>query len=212
MLAEAGIAPAPDRRRSMSWKTFLRTHWEAIAAADFFAVEVLTLHGMTRYLVFFVIELKTRRVEIAGIVHQPHGELMQVGRNLLDAAEGFLQRKRYLILDRDPLYTAAFRRLLRDANVKPLQLPARSPNLNAYAERFVRSIRDDCLNHVVLLGEQHLRTVVREYVAHYHTERNHQGLGNALVAPPRAVAIAEGAVQRRTRLGGLLSYYHREAA
>jgi transposase InsO family protein len=84
--------------------------------------------------------------------------------------------------------------------------------LNAYAERFVRSIRDDCLNHVVLLGEQHLRTVVREYVAHYHTERNHQGLGNALVAPLRAVAIAEGAVQRRTRLGGLLSYYHREAA
>ena len=213
MLAEAGISPAPERRRGMSWKSFLRAHWEAIAAADFFTVEVLTLHGLRRYLVFFVIELKTRRVEIAGIVHQPDGEwMMQVGRNLLDAAEGFLLRKRYLILDRDPLYTAAFRRLLRDANVKPLRLPARSPNLNAYAERFVRSIRGDCLNHVVLLGEQHLRTVVREYVAHYHTERNHQGLGNALVALLPAVAIAKGAVQRRRRLGGLLSYYHREAA
>jgi transposase InsO family protein len=212
MLAEAGISPAPERRRCMSWKTFLRAHWEAIAAADFFTVEVLTLHGLTRYFVFFVIELKTRRVEIAGIVHQPDGEwMMQVGRNLLDAAEGFLLRKRYPILDRDPLYTAAFRRLLRDANVKPLRLPARSPNLNAYAERFVRSIRDDCLNRVVLLGEQHLRTVVGEYVTHYHRERNHQGLGNALITP-QPVAITKGVVQRRARLGGLLSYYHRGAA
>ncbi len=213
MLAEAGIAPAPERRRGPSWTTFLRAHWEAIAAADFFTVEVLTLHGLTRYLVFFVLELKTRRVEIAGIVHQPDGQwMMQVGRNLLDAVDGFLLRKRYLILDRDPLYTAAFRRLLRDAGVELLRLPARSPNLNAYAERFVRSIRDDCLNQVVLLGEQHLRTVVREYVTHYHQERNHQGLGNALIVPPHASAIGSGAVQRRARLGGLLSYYHREAA
>jgi transposase InsO family protein len=175
-------------------------------------VEVLTLHGLTPYLVFFVIELKTRRVEIAGIVHQPHGQwMMQVGRNLLDAVDGFLLHKRYLILDRVPLYTAAFRRLLRDANVEPLRLPARSPNLSAYAERFVRSIRDDCLNHVVLLGEQHLRTVVGEYVTHYHGERNHQGLDNALIMPPHPSAIG-GAVRRRARLGGLLSYYHREAA
>ena len=213
MLAEAGIAPAPDRRRGMSWKTFLRAHWEAIAGADFFAVEVLTLHGLTRYLVFFVIELKTRRVEIAGIIQQPHGEwMMRVGRNLLDAVDGFLLGKRYLILDRDPLYTAAFRRLLRDAHVEPLRLTARSPNLNAHAERFVRSIRDECLHHIVLLGEQHLRTVVREYVARYHGERNHQGLDNSLIAPQSATVVADGGVQRRARLGELLSYYHHEAA
>jgi putative transposase len=213
MLAEAGIAPAPERHRGPSWRTFLRAHWQAIAAADFFTVEVLTLHGLTRYLVFFVIELKTRRVEIAGIVQQPHGQwMMQVGRNLLDAVDGFLLRKRYLILDRDPLYTAAFRRLLRSAGVEPLWLPARSPNLNAYAERFVRSIRDDCLNHVVLLGEQHLRTVVREYVTHYHQERNHQGLDSALITPQPVTVVANSTVQRRARLGGLLSYYHREAA
>ncbi|MEY4510203.1 MAG: hypothetical protein RLZZ450_2325 [Pseudomonadota bacterium] len=213
MLAEAGIAPAPDRGRGTSWKTFLRAHWEAIAAADFFTVEVLTLHGLTRYLVFFVIELKTRRVEIAGIVHQPDGQwMMQVGRNLLDAVDGFLLHKRYLILDRDPLYTAAFRRLLRNAGVEPLRLPARSPNLNAYAERFVRSIRDDCFNHVVLLGEQHLRTVVREYVELYHAERNHQGLDNALIVSQLATVVGNSRVQRRARLGGLLSYSHREAA
>jgi transposase InsO family protein len=99
-------------------------------------VEVLTLHGLTRYPVFFVIELKTRRVEIARIVHQPQGQWkMHVGRSLLDAVDAFLLHKRYLILDRDPLYTAAFRGLLRDANVEPLRLPARSPNLNAYRRR-----------------------------------------------------------------------------
>ncbi|MEY4514177.1 MAG: hypothetical protein RLZZ450_6299 [Pseudomonadota bacterium] len=174
-------------------------------------MEVLTLHGLTRYLVFFVVELMTRRVEIVGIVHQPDGRwMMQVGRNLLDAIDGFLLRKRCLILDRDPLYTTPFRRLLRDAGVEPLRLPARSPNLNAHAERFVRSIRDDCLNHVVLLGEQHLRTVVREYVTHYHVERNHQELDNALITAPNPSAIASSAVRRRARLGGLLSYYHQD--
>jgi transposase InsO family protein len=213
ILAQAGIAPAPERRKGMSWKTFLRAHWDASASADFFAVEALTLHGLTRYFVFFVMELKTRRVHIAGTVHQPHGRwMMQIGRNLLDAAEGFLLDKRYLILDRDPVYTAQFRRLLRDSGVTPLRLPAKSPNLNAHAERFVRSIREDCLNHVVLLGEGHLRTVVREYVAHYHAERNHQGIGNELIEPVAGVPATSGKVLRRRRLGGLLNYYEREAA
>jgi putative transposase len=174
MLAEGGIAPAPERRKSMSWATFLRVHRDGTAAADFFTVEVLTLHGLTRYFVFFVMELESRRVHIAGIAHQPHGAwMMQVGRNLLDAARGFLLGKKYLVLDRDPVYTSTFRRLLRDSGVEPVRLPAMSPNLNAYAERLVRSIREECLEHIVPLGERHLRTVVGEYVAHYHGERNH---------------------------------------
>jgi transposase InsO family protein len=199
----------------MSWKAFLRAHWDAIAAADFFTVEVLTLQGLTRYFVFFVIELKTRRVHIAGIVNQPYGGwMMQVGRNLLDAADGFLLGKKYLILDRDPVYTASLRRLLSDDGVEALRLPAKSRNLNAHAERFVRSIRDECLHHVVLLGEQHLRSVVREYVAHYHAERNHQGLGNQLIeaAPCGVHATTRSVVVRHQRLGGLLNYYEREAA
>jgi transposase InsO family protein len=176
-------------------------------------VEVLTLHGLTRYFVFFVMELKTRRVHIAGIVHQPHGGwMMQVGRKLLDAVGGFLLGKKYLILDRDPVYTAQFRRLLRDSRVKPVRLPAKSPNLNAHAERFVRSIREDCLDHIVPLGERHLRTVCREYVVHYHGERNHQGLGNELIEPIEPGCTRNSKVTRRQRLGGLLNYYEREAA
>lgn len=213
ILATAGIAPAPERRKGMSWKSFLRVHWDAIAAADFFTVEVLTLSGLTRYFVFFVIELKTRRVHVAGIVQQPYGQwMMQVGRGLLDAVDGFLLGKRFLILDRDPVYTAQFRRLLRDSGVVPLRLPPKSPNLNAHAERFVRSIRNECLDHVVLLGEGHLRTVIREYIAHYHLERNHQGIGNVLIDLPTTPSSTTDTVVRRKRLGGMLSHYEREAA
>ena len=116
--------------------------------------------------------------------------MMQVGRNLTDVVDGFLLGKRFLILDRDPLYTAAFRRLLADVGVEVVRLPARSPNLNAYAERFVRSVRDDCLNHIVPLGESRLRRVLREYLEHYHLERNHQGLDNQLIEPRAGPAKA----------------------
>lgn len=138
--------------------------------------------------------------------------MVQVGRGLLDAIDNFLLGKRYLILDRDPVCIAQFHRLLRDSGVEPLRLPAKSPNLNAHAERFVRSIRDECLDHVVLLGEGHLRTVVREYVAHYHRERNHQGIGNELIESSTTPPSMTSAVARRQRLGGLLSYCEREAA
>ena len=135
------------------------------------------------------------------------------GRNLTDVVAGFLRRHRYLIVDRDPLYTAAFESILQQGGVKLLRLPARSPNLNAYAERFVRSIKSECLRKVVPLGERHLRSVIREYIEHYHRERNHQGLGNHLLqrAPPSG-ELTPGPIQRRERVGGILSYYHREAA
>ena len=134
-----------------------------------------------------------------------------VARNLTDARDGFLRGVQYLILDRDPLYTAAFRRLLRDSGVKPLVLPASSPNLNAFAERFVESAKSECLDRLVLLGEGHLRTAVREFVHHYHEERPHQGLGNELIAP-KTTTIGPGQVKSRERLGGLLKFYYREAA
>ncbi len=151
ILKEHGIEPAPERRKRTSWKAFLKAHWNVIAACDFFTVELLTLGGLQRYYVFFVVELRTRRVEIAGIIHQPYGEWMvQAARNLTDAEDGFLKDKRYLILD--PLYTREFRRLLRASGVEPLRLPARSLNLNAYAERFVLSIKSECLSKLVLVG------------------------------------------------------------
>jgi putative transposase len=212
ILKDHGIEPAPERGTKTTWKTFLAAHWDGLAAADFFTVEVLTVRGLVPYVVFFVMRLKTRAVEIAGITSQPHEAWMtQVARNLTDARDGFLHGVQYLILDRDPLYTAAFRRLLRDSGVKPLVLPAWSPNLNAFAERFVGSVRSECLERMVPLGEGHLRAAVRAFVEHYHEERPHQGLGNELIAP-KTTSIGTGAVTCRARLGGLLKFYHREAA
>ena len=213
MLHDHGIAPAPERSQRTPWKTFLRAHWAGLTAADFFAVEVLTLAGLKRYLVFFVIELQTRRVHIAGIHPQPGGGWVeQMARALTDPVDGFLRTARYLIHDRDPLYTHVVADILTSGGVQPIRLPPKSPNLNAYAERFVRSIKEECLNRVIPLGEGHLRLLAQEYVEHYHRERNHQGLDNRLLqhAPrPRRPATD---VQRRERLGGLLNFYHREAA
>ncbi len=214
ILQAEGIDPAPERKRGMSWKTFLKAHWGAIAAADFFTVEVLTRAGLVRYFVLFVIELKTRRVEVAGIVHQSDGRWMkQVARNLTDSVGGFLQGSRYLIHDRDPLFTEEFRDLLRPAGVTAVKLPARSPNLNAYAERFVRSIKSECLSQIIPLGEDHLRQAVQEFTQHYHSERNHQGLGNRLIEEPgERIGREPASIVRRERLGGVLNYYERVAA
>ena len=146
---------------------------------------MLTLAGLKRYLVFFVIELRSRRVHIAGIHPQPDGAWMeQLARNLTDPVDGFLRTARHLIHDRDPLYTKAYREILTSGGVHPIRLPPKSPNLNAYAERFVRSIKEECLQRVVPLGEGHLRLLVREYVEHYNHERNHQGLDNQLLQHP----------------------------
>ncbi len=197
----------------MWWKTFLKAHWGAIAATDFFSVEVITRTGLVRYFVLFIIDLQTRRVEIAGITHRLDGEWMkQIARNLTDADNGFLNRTRYLIHDRDPLFTEAFRELLKSCGVKTVKLPARSPNLNAYAERFVRSIKFECLAQIIPLGERHLRKAVKEYTEHYHFERNHQGLNNELIEKPSDEPSMDGAVECQERLGGVLKYYYRRAA
>ena len=214
ILLERGLEPAPQRGRHTSWATFLRSHLGAIAGADFFTVEVLTPFGLVRYFVFFVIDIGSRRVHIAGISNQPSGAWMtQIARNLTDCFDGFLRNTRYIILDRDPLYTRAFRSTLAASGVKLVRLPSRSPNLNAFSERFVLSVKSECLDRVIPLGERHLRHLLAEYVAHYHTERNHQSLGNELIEPiPANTNASEGVVRRRARLGGMLSYYHREAA
>src|SRR5262245_6763586 len=150
--------------------------------------------------------------EVAGITCQPNEAWMkETARKLTDAQDGFLRGVRYLILDRDPLYTTAVRCILRDSGVNPLPLPARSPNLNAYAERFVLSAKSECLERIVPLGEKHLRAAVREFVGHYHEERPHQGLGNQLIAP-QAKANRTGPLKCRERLGGVLKFYYCEAA
>ncbi len=138
--------------------------------------------------------------------------MKQIARNLTDCDEGFLKETRYLIHDRDPLFTRAFREILKSSGVETVKLPARSPNLNAYAERFVRSIKSECLAQIIPLGERHLRHAVKEYTEHYHIERNHQGLDNRLIEERRGVVDTNSAIERHERLGGVLNYYERRAA
>jgi transposase InsO family protein len=213
ILKRNGIEPAPERIRKTTWKEFLAQHWEMIVAADFFTIEVWTAKGLQRFLVLFFIELSSRRVEIGGISAAANGLWMsQIARNLTDSVEGLLTGKRYLIHDRDPLFTDEFLRTLKDAGVESVKLPPRSPNLNAHAERFVRSIKESCLERLILFGESSLRTAVQNFVTHYHSERNHQGLSNRLIFPDAAAVGTAGVIQRRERLGGLLNYYYRAAA
>ena len=212
ILKAHGIEPAPQRHKGMSWATFLKSHWDVLAATDFFTIEVMTLRGLVRYHVLFVLEQCTRRVEIAGIVPEPDGRWMeQVARNLTDAFDGFLRAKRYLIHDRSPLFTKEFTAILKAAGVKTIKLPPRSPNLSPHAERFVRSIKSECLAKMIFFGEKQLRRAIEQFIVHYDAERNHQGLGNQLIQPEESVGKAEGEIRCRERLGGLLRYYHRAA-
>ena len=163
------------------------------------------------YYTLFVMDLASRRVQIVGSTPHPDDLFMrQVGRTLTAADEGVLVGHRVLICDRDAKWSAPVRRLLEDSGIRVVQTPYQAPNANASAERFVRSIRDECLNRVIPFGERHLRRTLTEFVEHDHGERKHQGLGNDLIgrAPsPRRV----GGVRRHQRLGGLLNYYYRAA-
>jgi putative transposase len=213
ILKRHGMEPAPERNRKTTWKEFLTRHWDLIVAADFFTVEVWTRRGLQRFVVLFFLDLSTRQVEIAGIAATANGLWMsQIGRKVTDAVDGILLGKRYLIHDRDPLFTVEFLNLLAGVGVESVKLPPHSPNLNAHAERFVRSIKESCLERLILFGEGSLRRAVSEFVAHYHAERHHQGLGNQLIRPEPSHVANTGAVQQRERLGGMLNYYYRAAA
>ena len=213
ILKRHGIEPAPERSRRTTWKEFLNRHWDQIIATDFFTVEVWTCTGLTRFVVLFFMDLSTRKVEIGGIASSVNGLWMnQVERNLTDVVDGFFAEKRYLIHDRDPLYTQQFLTIIAECGVKSVKLPPQSPNLNACAERFVRSIKESCLEQMILFGEDSLRNAIREFVTHYHLERNHQGLDNRLIVSMENMAAKKGTVRSRQRIGGLLNYYYREAA
>lgn len=213
ILKNYGIEPAPERAKRTSWKAFLKAHWDTIAATDFFAVEVWTARGLTTYYVIFFIHLSTRYVRIGGVTAAPNGAFMkQVARNITDVEDGFLLEKHILIMDRDTKYTTDFRGHLDREGVKSVRCPVRAPNCNAFSERFVRSIKEECLNRIIFFGETSLRRAIREYMAHYQVERNHQGIGNRLLEPLTTGCTTAGSIHRSERLGGMLNYYHREAA
>jgi len=171
--------------------------------------------GLITYYVPFFIRLERRQVEVAGITQHPNEAWMkQIARNVTMDEWGFLDNCRYLIHDRDPKFCQSYRDIIESGDVKTLPLPARSLNLNAFAERWVKSVKEEALSKLILVGEASLRRVLNEYVVHFHAERNHQGKGNVLLFPTatRAKTRVDGSVACKERLGGLLKYYHRDAA
>jgi transposase InsO family protein len=209
ILKAAGLPPVPQR--PTSWQTFLKAHWGAIAGADFFTTEVWTWQGLVTYYTVFVIDLASRRVEILGSTPYPEARFMQqVVRTLTMAKGGVTGQPRVLICDRDRKWSGDARRRLREAGLRVVLIPERAPNANAYAERFVRSIKEECLDRIIPIGERHFRRAVAEFVVHYQGERNHQGLDNRLIAGTPLRDMARG-VRRRARLGGLLNFYERAA-
>jgi len=213
ILREAGLVPASGRRKGMTWKEFLRVHWSTMAATDFFTVEVWTPVGLVRYHVLFVMRLMTREVHFAGMVPEPGQTWMiQMARNMTDPCDGFLRGFRFLIHDRSTPFTEQFREILKRAGIEPLPLPARSPNLNAFAERFVHSVKESCVERMIFFGESSLRRAISEFALNYHRERNHQALENKIIQPEFAEFPDGGTIRSRQRVGGLLRYYYREAA
>jgi Homeodomain-like domain/Integrase core domain len=208
ILKRHGIAPAPKRSQGTSWSDFIAAHMAVLAGADFFTVEVLTWRGLVTYYILFFLHLETRRVTLAGITRHPTETWMtQMARNAVDECGGAVRPCRYVLHDRDTKFCMACEEVLASEGIHCLKLPPRSPNLNAFAERWVRSVKEECLSQLILFGEASLRRALAEFVAYYHSQRNHQGKGNVLLFPAPSTTTRRRKVVCRQRLGGLLKYY-----
>lgn len=213
ILREHGIEPAPKRSKGTTWTEFLKAHWDTMAATDFFTVEVWGWRGLVTYYVLVFMDLSTRRVYLGGITANPNTTwMMQMAKNVTDVLDGFLLDKRFLIMDRDTKYCEAFRHLLSTSRIEPIRLPPRSPNLNAYMERFVRSVKGECTDRLVIIGERSLHRAVDQYLYFYNSERFHQGMSNRLLTGLKMSTDISDPIESRERLGGMLKYYSRRAA
>jgi transposase InsO family protein len=209
VLRRNGYHPAERHAGADSWAWFLNIHRSIVVATDFFSVEVLTPRGLVTYFVLFFIELERRTVYLAGITAHPNEQwMMQVARNLTMADSGFLIGKAHVIMDRDAKYCPRFRAYLRREGIRVIRSPPMSPNMNAYAERWVRSVKHECLRFIIPVSRASLERALGEYVAHYNAERIHQGLDQEIPIPLSPRTRQSGPVQRTSRLGGLLNYYH----
>ena len=221
ILRQNALPPAPERKKGTTWADFISRHTNDLVACDFFTKEVWTFNGLVNYYVLFFIHIASRKVYIAGFTPNPNEQWMkQIARNLTMAGGGFLDGTKYLILDRDAKFPLSFRQIIESAGVEVLRLPPRSPNLNAFAERFVRSIKEECLDQLILFGEPSLQRACENYLEHYHGERPHQGKDNVILFPtnpvadksnPSARALGPVSLQA-TPWRGLLKFYHRKAA
>lgn len=206
------LGPAP-RRGGPSWTQFLRSQAAGTLACDFLTVETV---GLTRLYVFFVIELEHRRVHLAGITAHPTGEwVTHSARNLLMDLDEHARRFRFLIRDRDAKFTAAFDTVLAAAGLHVLKTPPRAPKANAYAERWVRTVRTECLDWVLVCSRRHLERVLTDYVRHYNTARPHRGIDLDVPVPAAEPPVAKieqlSRVERADVLGGLIHEYHHAA-
>jgi putative transposase len=195
ILKEHGIDPATERKKQTTWKAFLEAHWDVLAAVDFTTIEVWTKSGLQTFFLLFVMEIATRRVCSAGCTSNPDEDWMiQVIRTVIDWDEGFLKDKRYLLMDRNAKYSETFGFMLKGTDVEPVRLPQRSPNLNSHIERYMRSLKEECLERLILFGEKSLLKSVSEYLTHFHTERSHQGLENRIIQPGDEAGKAQGKI------------------
>jgi putative transposase len=214
ILRENGVVPAPERKKGTTWADFIAAHKDVLVGCDFFTKETWTLTGLVTYYVLFFLHVGSRKLHIAGLTRHPDETCMrQIARNVTMAG-GFFDGMKYLILDRDGKFAPSFRATIESAGVELLRLPPRSPNLNAFAERFVRSIKEECLDQLILFGEPSLQRALDNFVEHYHGERPHQGKDNIILFPATTTdsnPSRAGPVECNRRLGGLLKFYYRKA-
>ena len=212
ILKQNSLEPGP-KRGGGSWHEFVRRHLDTLWACDFFSVRVWTMSGLVDMFVFFVIQVGSRRVQVTGITPNPDGIWMkQQARNLAIQFAEEKNKASYLIRDMDAKFAKEFDSILAEEGVTVVKVGPRAPNMNAYAERFVQSIKDECLRKVLIFGDRHLRYLIKTYLDHYHTERPHQGVGNVPLCRLLASSTVAGEIECHERLGGLLKSYSRKAA
>jgi len=213
ILARHGLKPAPERTTDWSWKRFITEKADKLVATDFFTVDVWSWMGKQSYDVLFAIHLSTRHVEILGVTQHANSAFMaQVARNLT-SDDGWLRKVgcKYLIHDRDTKFCGRWKDILGSAGIELTPTPPRSPNMNAFAERWVRTVKDECLDQLILFGERSLRHALDEDLAHHQHERNHQGLDNVIPFSSEQSSCKEGTIRKSERLGGLPNFYQRAA-
>jgi putative transposase len=213
ILRRHGLGPAPRRSSSgPTWVEFLRAQAVGTVAIDFFSVETVTLR---RLYVLFAIEVDSRRVHLMGLTEHPTGAwVTQTARNLVMDLGDQAGRFRFLVRDRDSKFTASFDAVFTATGIEILKIPPRSPRANAYAERWVLTVRTECLDWILIWNNTHLHKVLQTYLAHYNTARPHRGLDLDLPVPPLACASGReqtGTIERTDVLGGLIHEYARAA-
>ncbi len=216
ILREIGIDPAP-KRGAGSWSDFIKRHLQSLWACDFFSKRIVCRRGIVDIFVLFFMHVGSRRVFVSGITANPDAVWMkQQARNFSMISADEPTPPKYLIMDLDSKFTAEFRDILKTDGVEPIRVGPCKPNLNAHAERFVLSIKSECLDHFVVFGQKHLQYLIDQYLQYYNRERPHQGVGNRPLteasAEPATLPLPQGEVVCDERLGGLLKHYHRQAA